>query len=44
MKILSFKVNGEVKFGPKVKKQEAVWCPSDSTSVKRTSITCPNNY
>ncbi|KFL43293.1 hypothetical protein CH76_07445 [Lysinibacillus sp. BF-4] len=25
MKILSFKVNEEVKFGPKVKKQEAVW-------------------
>nr|WP_106783810.1 fumarylacetoacetate hydrolase family protein [Lysinibacillus timonensis] len=25
MKILSFKVNGEVKFGPKVKKEEAVW-------------------
>lgn len=25
MKILSFKSNGEVKFGPKVKKEEAVW-------------------
>ncbi|RHW39883.1 FAA hydrolase family protein [Lysinibacillus yapensis] len=25
MKILSFKLNGEVKFGPKVKKEEAVW-------------------
>ncbi|MEL3960287.1 fumarylacetoacetate hydrolase family protein [Lysinibacillus endophyticus] len=25
MKILSFKFNGEVKFGPKVKKEEAVW-------------------
>ena len=25
MKILSFKVNGEVKFGPKVKKEDAVW-------------------
>jgi len=25
MKILSFKANGEVKFGPKVKKEEAVW-------------------
>ncbi|CAM5190534.1 2-keto-4-pentenoate hydratase/2-oxohepta-3-ene-1,7-dioic acid hydratase in catechol pathway OS=Ureibacillus acetophenoni OX=614649 GN=SAMN05877842_101226 PE=3 SV=1 [Ureibacillus acetophenoni] len=25
MKILSFKLNGEVKFGPKVKKEDAVW-------------------
>lgn len=25
MKILSFKFNGEVKFGPKVKKEDAVW-------------------
>ncbi|GGG13524.1 hypothetical protein GCM10007425_04810 [Lysinibacillus alkalisoli] len=25
MKILSFKVNGQVKFGPKVKREEAVW-------------------
>jgi len=25
MKILSFKLNGEIKFGPKVKKEEAVW-------------------
>lgn len=25
MKILSFKLNGEIKFGPKVKREEAVW-------------------
>ena len=25
MKILSFKLDGQVKFGPKVKKEEAVW-------------------
>ena len=25
MKLLSFKVNEQVKFGPKVKKEEAVW-------------------
>ncbi|MEG0383519.1 MAG: fumarylacetoacetate hydrolase family protein [Solibacillus sp.] len=25
MKLLSFKLNGQVKFGPKVKKEEAVW-------------------
>ena len=25
MKLLSFKVNNQIKFGPKVKKDEAVW-------------------
>lgn len=39
MKILSFKLNGEIKFGPKVKREEAVW---DVLAIQQEFNTIPS--